>query len=156
MFGWFRSEQRKRRRLIRSDRQHLEVRARRFLNGYLKAEVTRKPMFYRAVDDISRKCQPQSGLKDADVAEATSEAAMKMVLHLSDLSKKDQPDFLADACATVAIAYHRAAGVYSADLKMQELGTAAVHLLSMATSYMSLRRDQQGADQNAFPFEENP
>ena len=51
---------------------------------------------------------------------------------------KDDPlaDFVTDACATVAIAYHRAAGVYTLDKEMQELGTAAVHLLTMATSYI--------------------
>ena len=42
-----------------------------------------------------------------------------------------------DATATVAVAYRRAAGVYSMDKDMQELGTAAVHLLTMATSYMN-------------------
>jgi hypothetical protein len=45
-------------------------------------------------------------------------------------------DFVTDAYATVAIAYHRAAGIYTDDKKMQELGTAAVHLLTMATSYL--------------------
>jgi hypothetical protein len=56
-----------------------------------------------------------------------------------DALKRDDrtADFVTDACATVAIAYHRAAGVYTLDKEMQELGTAAVHLLTMATSYMS-------------------
>ena len=53
-------------------------------------------------------------------------------------AKKDDriSDFVTDACATVGIAYHRAAGVYTMDKEMQELGTAAVHLLTIATSYM--------------------
>ena len=51
------------------------------------------------------------------------------------------PDFVTGASATVAIAYRRAAGVYVADEKMQELGTAAVHLLTMATSYMSAQKE---------------
>ena len=38
------------------------------------------------------------------------------------------------ACATVAVAYRRAAGIYVGDEQMQSLGTAAVHLLTMATS----------------------
>jgi putative ABC transport system substrate-binding protein len=46
-----------------------------------------------------------------------------------------------DACATVGIAYHRAAGVYTLDKEMQELGTAAVHLLTMATSYMRAHKE---------------
>ena len=41
--------------------------------------------------------------------------------------------------ATVAVAYHRAAGVYIDEKKMQQLGTAAVHLLTMATSHMMAR-----------------
>ena len=40
-----------------------------------------------------------------------------------------------------AVAYHRAAGVYTMDKEMQELGTAAVHLLTMASSYISARKD---------------
>ncbi len=80
---------------------------------------------------------------------------MKMVLQLNEgLTIKDQPDFLTDACATVAIAYHRAAGVYVGDAKMQELGTAAVHLLTMATSYTSAQREEGGSDQSVLPFEE--
>jgi hypothetical protein len=61
---------------------------------------------------------------------------MKIVLERG--AKKDDciSDFVTDACATVGIAYHRAAGVYTMDPEMQELGTAAVHLLTIATSYM--------------------
>ena len=65
---------------------------------------------------------------------------MEMVLareERSTLQKDDRiSDFVTDAYATVGIAYHRAAGVYTMDEEMQELGTAAVHLLTMATSYM--------------------
>src|SRR6476660_6143982 len=83
---------------------------------------------------------PPPELEDAQIAEATSSAAMKMVLAREERSalKKDDriSDFVTDAYATVGIAYHRAAGVYTTDKEMQELGTAAVHLLTMATSYM--------------------
>jgi hypothetical protein len=41
----------------------------------------------------------------------------------------------------VAIAYHRAAGFYGEDKPMQELGTAAVHRLTKATSYTTPRTD---------------
>jgi hypothetical protein len=62
---------------------------------------------------------------------------MKMVLERSALRQEDRIfHFVTDACATVGVAYHRAAGVYTMDKEMQELGTAAVHLLTMATSYM--------------------
>jgi len=70
---------------------------------------------------------------------------MKMVLEREERGKDDRTaDFVTDACATVAIAYHRAAGVYAIDKEMQELGTAAVHLLTSATSYISAH-DTEGA-----------
>jgi hypothetical protein len=146
VFGWFKSEQRERRRKIRLDRKHLEARSRRFLKRYLNADEMLRPQFYRAVEEVSKQCQPaKSGLpspelEDAQIAEATSSAAMKMVLAREErIAKEDDgsSDFVTDACATVAIAYHRAAGVYTTDKEMLELGTAAVHLLTMATSYMS-------------------
>ena len=144
MFGWFKSELRERRKKVRLDRKHLEERARRFLNGYLEADEVRKPHFYSAVEDISKKCQPaglglatSTDVDDGRIAETASQAAMKMVLDRTGRIKEDDwvGNFVTDACATVAIAYHRAAGVYVEDDKMKELGTAAVHLLTMATSY---------------------
>ena len=141
VFGWFASE-RERRRKVRFDRKHLEPRARRFLKIYLNADETRKPEFYQAVQEASEQCRPSGSslppleLEDAQVAEATSSAAMQIVLKRSALNKSDRnSDFVTDACATVAVAYHRAAGVYIMDKEMQELGTAAVHLLTIATSW---------------------
>jgi hypothetical protein len=147
VFGWFSSEQRRDRSKVRLDRKHLEAKTRRFLSGYLTASETRKPQFYRAVDDASRQCQPPaepvlppSELADAQIAEATSDAAMKIVLAREQQSVPTEDDriaaFVTDAYATVAVAYHRAAGVYTRDSQMQQLGTAAVHLLTMATSYI--------------------
>ena len=142
MFGWLKSESRARRKKVRLDRKHLEERARRFLKGYLEADNTRKPHFYRAVEDVSKKCQPAeldfvNDVDDHRIAEATSQTAMKMVLDRTARIKGDDRvgNFVTDACATVAVAYHRAAGIYVEDQPMQELGTAAVHLLTMATSY---------------------
>jgi hypothetical protein len=151
VFGWLKSEKRERRRKVKLDRKHLEARSRRFLKRYLNADETRKPQFYRAVEEASKRCQPvKSGLpppelEDAQIAEATSGAAMKMVLAREErgaLKKDDRiSDFVTDAYATVGIAYHRAAGVYTMDKEMQELGTAAVHLLTIATSYMRAQDD---------------
>jgi hypothetical protein len=60
------------------------------------------------------------------------------------LKKDDRiADFVTDAFATVGVAYHRAAGVYTMDKEMQELGTAAVHLLTMATSYMRAQKSDE-------------
>jgi hypothetical protein len=150
VFRWFKSEKRERRRKVKLDRKHLEARSRRFLKSYLNAHETGKPQFYR-VEEASRQCQPvKSGLpppelEDAQIAEATSGAAMQMVLAREERGalKKDVriADFVTDAYATVGIAYHRAAGVYTMDKEMQELGTAAVHLLTMATSYMRALKD---------------
>jgi hypothetical protein len=148
VFGWFTSEQRERRSKVRLDCKHLEARSRRFLRNYLKADETRKPRFYRAVEEASEQCHPtQSGLpppelEDAQIAEATSCAAMKIVLERIELKKDDRTaDFVTDAYATVGIAYHRAAGVYVIDKEMQELGTAAVHLLTIAASYMRAQNE---------------
>jgi hypothetical protein len=63
---------------------------------------------------------------------------MQMVL---ERENRRVGDFVTDACATVAVAYSRAAGVYKADADMQELGTAAVHLLTMATSYTNAQKE---------------
>jgi hypothetical protein len=80
-------------------------------------------------------------LEDAQIAEATSDAATKAVLAQEKRAKTNDDSssshFMMDATATVAVAYRRAAGAYSTDKDMQELGTAAVHLLTMATSYMN-------------------
>ena len=141
LFGWFKSDDRERRRKVRLDRKHLEARSRRFLKNFLDADETRKPRFYHAVEEASERCHPPASpaeLDDAQIAEATSAAAMKMVLERRLLVKNDPAiDFVTDAYATVAVAYHRAADVYTMDKDMQELGTAAVHLLTMASSYIS-------------------
>ena len=149
MFGWFKSERRERQKKVRQDRKHLEERVRRFLKSYLDADQTRKPQFYRAVEDISKKCQPaelslgQPDTDDRRFAEATSQAALKMALdRVGRYSADDKVgDFVTDACATVAVAYHRAAGVYVADEKMKELGTAAAHLLTLATLYNRAQKE---------------
>ena len=147
MIGWFKSKSRQRRKKVRLDRKHLEERARRFLKSYLEADEKQKPHFYRAVEHMSKKCHPaalglaQSDVDDSRIAETTAQTAMKMVLDRTTQIRKDDRvgNFVTDACATVAVAYHRAAGIYAKDQEMQELGTAAVHLLTMATSYTEAR-----------------
>ena len=149
MFGWFKSEGRERQKKVLQDRKHLEERTRRFLKSYLNADETRKPQFYRAVEEISRSCHPaelnlsQPDMDDRQIAETTSKAALQMVLDRVERFSSDNKvdDFVTDACATVAVAYHRAAGAYVADEKMNELGTAAVHLLTMATSYIRAQQE---------------
>jgi hypothetical protein len=152
MFDWFRPEQRALRRKVRLDRKCLEAGARRFLQSYLSADHGRKPQFYLAVEEATRECSPAAWsllvIEDAKIAEATSEAAIQIVLQRQEHTgpTKDDPNaFVTDAYATVAVAYRRAAGTYVRNKNMQELGTAAVHLLTMATSYTAGQRD--GSDQ---------
>jgi hypothetical protein len=149
VFGWFGPGERDQRRKVRLDRKHLESRSRRFLRSYLIADENRKPAFYRAVEEASERCRPGGfqlpppDLEDAQIAQAASKAAMKIVLERTLQKENDQlADFVTDAYATVAIAYHRAAGLYTIDREMEELGTAAVHLLTMATSYMGAKQQQ--------------
>src|SRR5215208_4870162 len=111
VFEWFRSEQGERRREVRLDRKHLETRSRRFLKNYLDADETRKPQFYQAVEEASEHChpaEPPAELDDAQIAEATSDAAMKMVLERRMLKKKGPNGRFHYRCLrTVAVAYHR-------------------------------------------------
>src|SRR6478672_7891279 len=145
MFSWFRGDNR--RRKIREDRKYLEARARRFLKNYLAAERATKHRYYEAVEGASAGCQPGTSdptLEDAHIAEATAEAALKVVKRRGQRTSDNKDDLamlLTDAYATVAVAYRRAAGVYAIDEEMQKLGTAAVHLLTMATSHMKAHPD---------------
>jgi hypothetical protein len=149
VFGWPNSENREKRRKVRFDRKHLEPKTRRFLIRFLAADQARKAKFYRAVEDLSTECRaeigvPMSELEDFQIAEATAEAAINAVLAQEKRVKKKDDSvshFIIDASATVAVAYRRAAGVYTGDKDMQELGTAAVHLLTRATSYMNGQQD---------------
>jgi hypothetical protein len=148
MFDWFKSKTRERRKKVRLDRKHVEARARRFLESYLDADEMQKPHFYRAVQDISNMCRSvelsvRFDIDDCRIAETTSQAAMKMVMARTGRIKENDAvgNFVTDACATVAVAYNRAAGVYVGNDELQELGTAAVHLLTMATSYTSADED---------------
>jgi hypothetical protein len=144
VFSWLKPEQRQQRRMVRLDRTYLEKRSRRFLEIYLKAADARKPDFYQVIKEASLQCYPAQAallspeLADGEIANAASIAALNIVLERSRLMKDDPTaDFVTDSYATVGVAYHRAAGVYTMDKDMQELGTAAVHLLTIATSYMS-------------------
>jgi hypothetical protein len=141
MFSWLKPEERERGTKVRLDRKHLEARSRRFLKIYLNADEMRKPDFYRVINDASAYCYPGSPcleLQDAEIADDASMAALNVVLSSVERIKDDPTsDFVTDAYATVGVAYHRAAGVYTMDIDLQKLGTAAVHLLTIATSYMS-------------------
>lgn len=54
---------------------------------------------------------------------------------------------ITDAYATVALAHRRAAAVYTSEDDMKRLGTAAVHIVTIATSYMATRLDDTGRNE---------
>jgi hypothetical protein len=144
VFSWFGRDSL--RRKIREDRKYLEARARRFLKNYLAAEGATKHRYYEAVEGASTACHPGIGitnpaLEDVHIAEATAEAALKVVKRRGQPASDNLATLITDAYATVAVAYRRAAGVYAIDEEMQRLGTAAVHLLTMATSHMKAHPD---------------
>ena len=139
MFSWFRWDSR--RRKIREDRKYLEARARRFLKSYLAAEEATKHGYYEAVERASAACHAgitNPALDDAHIADVTADAALMVVKRRVQRARDSHDNLgtlITDAYATVAVAYRRAAGVYAIDDEMQQLGTAAVHLLTMATSH---------------------
>jgi hypothetical protein len=143
VFSWFRSD--KRRKNTREDRRFLEARARRLLAGYLAADDQQKKQYYEVIAGAAAACQP--GVSDPNVedlirARASAETALKVVKCREQqvIDSNDHPhEMITDAYATVAIAYRRAAAIYTLDEKMQQLGTAAVHLVTIANSYMAAR-----------------
>jgi hypothetical protein len=73
-----------------------------------------------------------------------AEAAFKVVRkrERQAIDENDQVgSLITDAYATVAIAHRRASAAYTGDEEMKKLGTAAVHLLTIATSYMAAQAD---------------
>ena len=157
MFGRFKIK-RQRRRLTRQDRQNLEARVRRFLNRYLSASEADKDRYYDVVADVAAGCHPENVIlysENLRVAEMTAETASGVVERRIELEKAN-PDprtgaFILDAYATVAVAYRRAAGIYAGDEHMQSLGTAAVHLLTMATSRRMAKSTDESPEASSPP-----
>ena len=133
---------------IREDRKHLKPGARRLLKNYLFADGPRKQQYYEVIAGAAAACQPgvsDPKLEDVQLSQTTAETALKVV-KLRERQAIDDNDPLAalitDAYATVAVAYRRASTVYLGDEEMQRLGTAAVHLLTIATSYMTAQSEE--------------
>ena len=142
LFSWFKS--RDKRKQVREDRKYLEARARRLLKSYLSADAPQKHRYYEVVAGATVACQPAvSGphLENEKLSQNTAEAALKVVkLREQNRLDGDLQSMITDGYAVVAIAHRRAAAAYTIDDEMQQLGTAAVHLVTMATSYMEKRR----------------
>ena len=139
MIGWFGSIVR--RKQIRAERK-IEKRVRHFLERYLAADAASKNQFYQVVAGAAVACQHSvrdPTLENTVLAQATSDLAFKVVQSRSQrcTAANSVQLMITDAYATVAIAHRRAAAAYI-DPEMQRLGTAAVHLVTMATSYMAL------------------
>lgn len=149
MFNWFSSDH----QMIREDRKYLQARARRLLQSYLTSSEERKRQYYQVVAGAAAACQPDisnASLGDVRLAERSAELAMKVV-KWRVRQAMDEHDhsavLITDAYATVAIAYRRAAAVYIADKEMEQLGTAAVHLVTIANSFMNAQPEQSIAQE---------
>jgi hypothetical protein len=148
VLGWFRSITQ--RRQIREDRKYLEIRVRRFLKNYLAADPSKKHEIYEVVAGAAIACQPSvtdPRVENTDLAQAAAELALKVV-QFRERQHSDSDDLqsmITDAYATVAFAHRRAAALYSIDAEMQRLGTAAVHLVTMANSYAALNSPEETA-----------
>jgi len=141
VFSWFKPN--RQREQVREDRKHLEARARRLLKDYLSADAPRKQRYYEVIAGAAAASEPEISdqtLENAQRTQAAAEAALNVVKQRERqaIADKDQvARLITDAYATVAIAYRRASAAYTTDKEMQQLGTAAVHLVTIATSYMS-------------------
>ena len=141
MFSWFKPDMP--RKKIREDRKLLEARARRLLKNYLSADGPQKQQYYEVVAGAAAACQPDVSdpkLENAQLAQASAEAGLKVVKLRGHQAINDEDELAAlitDAYATAAVAYRRASGAYTGDRDLQQLGTAAVHLITIATSYMA-------------------
>ncbi len=146
MFSWVRANSQ--REEIRKDRKHLEARVRRLLKNYLSADEPQKRQYYEVIAGAAAGCQPDVSdpkLEGVQLAQASAQVALKVVSvrELQAFGDNEQlSELITDAYATVAIAYRRAAAAYTVDEEMQKLGTAAVHLLTIATSYMAAHSDE--------------
>jgi hypothetical protein len=107
----------------------------------LSADGPSKAAIYQVVAGAAAGCQPDISnpdLEGVQPAQASAEVAREVVRLREKQAYNDRSAILiTDAYATVAIAYSRASAAYTADKEMQKLGTAAVHLLTIASSYMA-------------------
>jgi hypothetical protein len=146
VFSWFKPD--RQREKIREDRKHLEDRARRLLKNYLSADGPQKQQYYEVIAGAAAASQPDLSdpqLENAQLAQASAEAALKVVKLRGRQAINDKDELAAlitDAYATVAVAYRRASAAYTDDEDLRQLGTAAVHLLTIATSYMTAQSEE--------------
>jgi hypothetical protein len=144
MFNWFNSD----RQTIRQDRRYLEARARRLLQSYLTSSDEQKQRYYQVIAGAAAACQPgvsDPSLENEKLANRSAEAATNVVKSRIRQARYENDQLailITDAYATVAIAYRRAAAAYTADKEMERLGTAAVHLVTIANSFMGAESER--------------
>ena len=113
------------------------------LERLLVCGCSSKERYYEAIAGAAAACEPgvsDPNLENTQLAHAAAEAALKIVKlreHQAIPDNDQVGSLITDAYATVAIAYRRASAAYTANEDMQQLGTAAVHLLTIATSYIA-------------------
>lgn len=113
----------------------------------MAADPERKTQYYEVVAGAAAACQPtitNPAAENAELAHKTSTMALAVVQHRlqQHLESDEVQSMITDAYATVAIAYRRAATLYAQDPEMLRLGTAAVHLVTIATSHVALTRPE--------------
>jgi hypothetical protein len=135
------------RKAIRQDRKYIVGRARRFLLSYLAAGEAQKQQYYELVAGAAAACQPavsDPNVKNTETCQTIAETARRVV-KMRERQASDKDGHLAalitDAYATVAMAYRRAAAVYVLDEEMQQIGTAAVHMVTIANSFMAAQSE---------------
>src|SRR3954471_21485895 len=145
MFSWFATDRRP--KAIRQDRKYIVGRARRFLLSYLASDDTKKQQYYQLVAGAAAACQPpgsDTNLENTESSKIIAETALRVV-KVRERQASDGDGHLAasitDAYATVAMAYRRAAPVYVLDEEMQQIGTAAVHMVTIANSFMAAQSE---------------
>jgi len=152
MFSLFRSDGR--RKAIREERKVVLGRARRLLTSYLSSDGLQKQQYYEVIAGAAAACQPKgygSDLENTEFCKAIAQKALGVVKARERKTTSDNgplQELITNAYATVALAYRRAAAVYVLDKEMQQIGTAAVHMVTIANSY-NHRHFEKCPDRNA-------
>jgi hypothetical protein len=150
MLGLFKSDGR--RKATREDRKFILRPARRFLTTYLASHGSKKQQFYEVIAGAAAACQPECFDLNLENTELCKEIAQKALSVVKARERRPTSDngpleqLITDAYATVALAYRRAAALYVLDEEMQQIGTAAVHMVTIANSYNHRHLDNSSLD----------
>lgn len=107
----------------------------------LRHTICKKQKYYELVAGAAAGCQPHLSnphLNNTGLSKTIAETALKVVkAREGQATLEPSAISITDAYATVTMAYRRAAAIYVLDEELQQIGTAAVHLVTMANSYMA-------------------